>query len=175
MKRIALIFTAGLLAFSASSLADQNVAQNLDILDEKIKRLTTLVEDLQFRQKKLEEDLTAVKGDIETLRKAGGAVSPSDVRALEERITAVDAARKKDKDAIIEQLAKELAAISSGKPITSKHNTGTAAGSEHTVQKGDNLSSIARQYGVKVADLKKANNLANDNISVGQKLVIPQK
>lgn len=174
MKRTALLLTvclAALTGLPAGSFADQN----LDLLDEKIKRLTTLVEDLEFRQKKLEEDLTGVKGDIETLRKAGGAVSPSDIRALEDRIAAVDSARKKDKEAIIDQLAKELAAISSGKPVSSKHGTGTATGSEHTVQKGDNLSSIARQYGVKVADLKKANNLTSDSLVVGQKLVIPQK
>jgi len=174
MKRITLIFTGCLLVFSASSFAEQNVAQNLDILDEKIKRITTIVEDLQFRQKKLEEDLTAVKGDIETLRKAGGAVSERDLRELQDRIAAVDTARKKDKEAIIDQLAKELAAISSGKPISSKPVAGTATGGEYVVQKGDTLSSIAKANSCTVANLKKANNLASDNIAVGQKLVIPK-
>lgn len=44
----------------------------------------------------------------------------------------------------------------------------------HTVRRGENLSKIARRYGVSVAALKRANNLRNDNIQAGQRLVIPQ-
>lgn len=43
----------------------------------------------------------------------------------------------------------------------------------HTVVKGDTLGRIARTYNVTVADLKKANQLSNDMIRVGQTLVIP--
>ena len=43
----------------------------------------------------------------------------------------------------------------------------------YTVKAGDVLGSVARAHGVKVADIKKANNLKNDNIFVGQKLQIP--
>lgn len=45
----------------------------------------------------------------------------------------------------------------------------------HTVQKGENLSKIAKKYGVTVQAIKKANNLKNDNIAAGQKLKIPAK
>lgn len=45
----------------------------------------------------------------------------------------------------------------------------------HTVRKGENLSKIARRYGVSVQAVKKANNLTNDNIKAGQKLKIPTK
>lgn len=44
----------------------------------------------------------------------------------------------------------------------------------HKIAKGENLSKIAKRYGVTVAALKKANNLKNDNITAGQRLVIPQ-
>ena len=44
----------------------------------------------------------------------------------------------------------------------------------HTVQRGDNLTKIAQQYGVSVPDIMAANNLPNaDYISVGQILIIP--
>jgi len=44
----------------------------------------------------------------------------------------------------------------------------------HTVQKGETAAGIARHYGVSVAALAQANNLANpDRIYVGQKLCIP--
>ena len=49
----------------------------------------------------------------------------------------------------------------------------SAAGGSYVVQKGDILGRIANKFGVKVADLKKANGLASDKIVVGQKLVIP--
>ena len=43
----------------------------------------------------------------------------------------------------------------------------------YTVQRGDSLYSIAKKFDVTVADIKVANNLQNNLISVGQKLVIP--
>jgi LysM repeat protein len=44
----------------------------------------------------------------------------------------------------------------------------------HTVQRGEILASIARQYGVSVADVIRANNITNpDRILAGQQLIIP--
>ena len=43
----------------------------------------------------------------------------------------------------------------------------------YTVKSGDSLSLIAHRNKIKVADLKKANNLKSDRINVGQKLKIP--
>lgn len=44
----------------------------------------------------------------------------------------------------------------------------------YTVKKGDTLSGIASRYGVPLADIIKANNIANpDKIYVGQKIIIP--
>jgi N-acetylmuramoyl-L-alanine amidase len=54
-------------------------------------------------------------------------------------------------------------------------STAPANGNEYVVQKGDNLTLIAKNNGVTVADLRKANNLTSDSLKVGQKLVIPQK
>lgn len=44
--------------------------------------------------------------------------------------------------------------------------------STYTVKKGDTLGEIAETYGVKTSQLKKANNLKNHNLQIGQKLVI---
>ncbi len=43
----------------------------------------------------------------------------------------------------------------------------------HTVAKGENLFKISQRYGVTVEALKEANGLKNDNVQLGQKLVIP--
>jgi len=48
-----------------------------------------------------------------------------------------------------------------------------SAGSVHVVQAGDTLSGVSNQYGIKISDLRKANNLSGDLIRVGQKLTIP--
>lgn len=45
--------------------------------------------------------------------------------------------------------------------------------SNHNIANGETLSSIAKKYGVSVADLKKANGLSNDNIRAGKTLKIP--
>lgn len=51
-----------------------------------------------------------------------------------------------------------------------------AAGSEtYTVKSGDNLSKIAKQFGVSVKALRAENSLTTDRIVVGKKLKIPAK
>ena len=45
----------------------------------------------------------------------------------------------------------------------------------HTVTKGETLSAIAGKYGVTIEHIRDANNLTNDIIKVGDKLVIPAK
>lgn len=43
----------------------------------------------------------------------------------------------------------------------------------YIVQKGDTLYGISKQFGVSVQDIKTANNLSNNTITVGQTLMIP--
>ena len=44
----------------------------------------------------------------------------------------------------------------------------------YSVQKGDSLYSIAKKYNTTVNEIIKLNNLANNNLSIGQKLIIPE-
>lgn len=46
------------------------------------------------------------------------------------------------------------------------------ANDTYIVKKGDNLYSIARKYNTTVDTIKKLNNLTNNNLSIGQKLVV---
>ncbi|MCG3150249.1 MAG: hypothetical protein PCFJNLEI_03730 [Verrucomicrobiae bacterium] len=168
---MALVVSTLLSWVPASSFGDQTINQNLAVLDEKVNRLNAQMEDLLVRYQQLQKDSDLIRGELMEFRRAGGVgVSAAELKALEDRIQAVDNARKADRQAIIEQLAKELAGLSSGKPITP-----VAAGSrEHVVAKGDTLSSIAKVYKVTVTDLKKANGLTSDDIKLGQKLTIPK-
>jgi len=56
-----------------------------------------------------------------------------------------------------------------GVPYTS----GSSSAQSYTVKSGDTLWSIARKYGVSVDELKEANGLSSNALSLGQILVIP--
>lgn len=45
----------------------------------------------------------------------------------------------------------------------------------HTIKSGENLSKIAKKYGVTVEEIQKANNIKGDEIKAGDDLKIPQK
>lgn len=51
----------------------------------------------------------------------------------------------------------------------------TSGSSTYVVQRGDTLYSIAAKYNVTVSDLKNANQLTSNVITVGQELIIPTK
>ena len=46
---------------------------------------------------------------------------------------------------------------------------------EYTVQRGDNLGTIARKNNVAVSDIKMWNNISDDNIQLGDKLIVAKK
>ncbi len=155
---------------------EQTTAQQLSILDERISKLRADVDAIQFNQQQIQQDIKQIQGQMDEVRHAGPSASANDLQALEARVKDLDAAREKDKKAIIDQLAKELAAMSgshSGKTATPPAATPTG-GSEHVVATGETLTSIAKSTGTTIADLRKANNLTSDSLKVGQKLVIPK-
>lgn len=147
------------------SPAQDTVANQLGVIEEKLNRLRAEVEALQFSQQKLQQNVDELKTQLADLRRSGGTV---DLQALEAKITAVDEARKRDNKILVEQLAKELAALGGTRQPT-------ATGAEHVVQKGETLSTIAKHHGVSQDSIAKANNLANPNdLKIGQKLIIPK-
>lgn len=58
-------------------------------------------------------------------------------------------------------------------PTTNNDNSNSGNQTIYTVKRGDSLWSIASNYGVSVADLRKANNLTSDTLTIGQVLKIP--
>ena len=58
-------------------------------------------------------------------------------------------------------------------PGSSSVNPPSQTGNIYTVKSGDTLYKIASSYGISVDELKKANNLTSNTLSIGQVLVIP--
>jgi len=177
LLRIAALFTICPIIAPPLYAQEQTIAQQLSILDERVSKLRADVDALQFNQQQIQQDLKQAQAQLDELRRAGPAASANDLQALQARLRAIDEAREKDKKAIVDQLAKELAAISSGSHGTTAPSSSAGAassGTEHIVQKGETLTSIAKNSGVTVAELRKANNLSSDSLKVGQKLVIPK-
>ena len=149
------------------------------VLEETVKNLTAKVEALQFSNQQLQKDMESTRKELQEVRQAAGSVAaPDDLHKLDDRLQAEIAARQKDRQVIIDQLAKELASIKGGKPVVNNSGpsgpTTTDDSKEHIVAKGENLTAIAKSYGVTVAALRKANNLSTDDLKVGQKLTIPK-
>jgi len=175
-------------------------AQDVASLEEKVKRLTGYVQDLQeanVNQKKqidvLEKDMAALREQLQNTPKTAAA-SPDDVRELAKKIQEVDEKRKAD-NALIAKEIKDLAKIAAGSsssgrtprpPRVEANSVDKPAADlpkeaiEHTVAEGEFLSTIAAAYskekGVKIttALILKANpNLKPERMKVGQKILIP--
>lgn len=52
---------------------------------------------------------------------------------------------------------------------------GSGAATTHTVVRGDTLSGISRKYNVPMESIKRANNMTNDIVVLGRKMVIPAR
>ena len=60
-------------------------------------------------------------------------------------------------------------------PVSSRPVAGSIKPGTYVIKKGDLLSTIAKRSGLTVAELKTANGLTSDKISVGKNLTIPKK
>lgn len=68
---------------------------------------------------------------------------------------------------------KRQAKTSSKKSSSKQESKATDDAFYHTVEQGEKLADIAKNYGVTMAEIIRANKLKSNNIKVGQKLIIP--
>lgn len=152
----------------------QTLAQQLAVIEEQVNQLREEIKALQFNQEQMQQQIRDLQTQVNEMRRNSAGPSSAALDALDARIKAVDAARERDKQVILDQLAKELVALSGGKTGTGG-SPPAASGSEHVVKPGETLSTIAKQYGINVTDLARANSITDINVlRVGQKLVIPK-
>ena len=116
------------------------------------------------------QDYTIVHGDnFSALAKRYGVST----KALEEANPGVEPTKLQVGQKIhVPAPATTVASATTAAPATAD----TADGEQmYVVKSGDTLSSIARQFGVRIRAIRSANSLTTDRIIVGQKLKIPAK
>ena len=154
------------------------------ILKEDLNRTKGRLESLEMEYQRLAREVEAMKS-----ASAGGKGQESSTQTrlddLDRRVQMLDAARAKDRQAIVDQISAKMADLmGSGatakpahrsKPSEVDSATPSATGYEHVVKEGETLSAIAAAYKVKPSAIIEANRLKNpDALTKGQKLFIPQ-
>ena len=86
---------------------------------------------------------------------------------------AADSARNDSTQIAKLQVPKRRASKSHTAAADSHHRSSSRARVSHTVRSGETLSGIARQHGISVAALRKANGLGSAQIRPGQRLKLP--
>ena len=177
-----------------------NLRADMRILEERINKASGDVQALQVNYERLQQEVASVRQQLSSAA-AGSGLAATEIQRLDSRINAVDNARKRDLEVIINQVTTEIQkmggsasgvsrrASSSGAERTpaarvpagkkAAASSGAAGGSEqgfeHVVEKGQSLSAIAKAYNTTVDAIKKANNLKGETIFIGQKLFIPKQ
>jgi len=194
MKRIFLI-----LAVVVATLALPVRAQDAAALDERVKRLSGYVQDLQeanaSQKKQIEElmkEIHSLREQVQSQPKTPSA-SPDDLRELAKKIQEVDEKRKADYELIakeIKALGKVAAGGSGSRPVRPPRNESGSGDKlpadlpkdaiEHTIASGDTLSTIAAAYskekGVKITAemIRRANpGIKDDKLVVKKTILVP--
>ena len=190
MKRI-LFFLIMLALCGARGLHAQDAAT-----EEKLNRLTGLVQDLQEARDHQRKQIESLSREIQSLREQGSKptgnyATQDDLRTLAKKLQEIDQKRIEDNERIVKKIEKLGETLTSPPPgkkgkstpappeNPSQGNTTPENGFAHVVASGDTLSTIAQAFkekGVKVTvdQILKANpGLVPEKMKVGQKLFIP--
>ena len=145
------------------------LAQQVRSMQDENAMLAASNAELKQRVTRLENDTRALADEIAALRKkiaADAEVRKNQLNRLADRLSENNRPEKKTPPARPEKKMKTGA--NQGAPAAEEIEY-----IEHVVEKGTTLNALAKAYGVKVAEIIKANKLKNTNIYVGQKLLIP--
>ena len=100
-----------------------------------------------------------------------GALSRKEAKAVDKAIRKEE--EQVEREAKITNSANLPATANAGK--NTKKSDDPARAGIHVVEPGQTLYSLAVRYGVPQADVRKWNNLANDNVLIGQALIVSEK
>jgi len=152
-------------------------------LDSEAKRAKRELSEMEARNRELAAQVDAVRQQAAQIQEEAEAMKEATMlerKAREDmkRMTAPPKPKRQEKPDLLESPKtpmEEFGASSDlGRDIPGDLATDLSAETLHTVQAGETLFRIGRKYHVSVDHLKKWNNLKDNNIEVGQKLVVAQ-
>lgn len=139
----------------------QRITSQLDVLQNNYDEISSRISRIEGGKSEtasLRAEIDSVKADIAALRREMAAMRREIVNEIAGKIADVQKAEAKER---------RKAAESQKQPRSGKYK-------EYTVRSGDSLYLIAQAFGTTIHKIKEANSLKNDNLKIGQKLMIPQ-
>ncbi len=154
----------------------QQISRDTEIAKAAAQSAEVQLQQLDMRLSRLEDSLrqsqTANGTDLAALQR--------EIASLKSESAAIRADREAMKKEIVNEISTEVAKLlaaqqqkATAAAAAARAEAQSQSGYEHKVQSGQTLSAIAQAYGVSVEKIKRANNLKNDVIRVGQTLFIP--
>ncbi|MBI5687592.1 MAG: LysM peptidoglycan-binding domain-containing protein [Verrucomicrobia bacterium] len=185
--------------------AISNLRADMRILEERINKAAGDVQALQVNYERLHQEVASVRQQIAAAAAGGGVAASEiqrldsrinavdnarkhDAEVIINQVTAELQKIGAGTSGISRRASSSGAGatpagrVPSGKRTTASPGAagasaagGAEQGYEHTIEKGQSLSAIAKAYNTTVDALKKANNLKGDTVYIGQKLFIPKQ
>jgi len=153
---------------TSTQTRQQREQQFRDDVSDQIADLNRSVEMVRSQQAALDRRLDAMESSLRSVAEAQRSLA-----TLRSEMATLKAAMDSKISLVVDEVARENERLLS-KLKTSQKAT-YAQGYEHTVQSGETLSDIARQYKTTLKAILEANQLSNANsLRVGQTLFIPQ-
>ncbi len=149
-----------------------NMTQQVKLLQDENASLSTKVSTMERRVNAVTQENQRLKQELDAMRE------------LLRKDSAERTAQMRELFAKLEELKKLSVSAAAPQPAPQPRQGKKTSGDsfppdqkyeEYIVQKGAVLSVIAQAYNVSVRDIKRANNLKNDTIYPGQRLLIPVK
>jgi LysM repeat protein len=172
--------TAALAQDTASARAayqQQQAVQEVQRLAQQFDQIVENQDAIVSRLQKVETSVSSA-GDTSDLR--------AEIAALKASIAELRREQESMRREIVSDLSKRIASMprpaaatppppapSSSRTTSSKAASYEGSYYEHVVESGQTLSMIAKGFDTTVSKIRQANNLKNDVIRVGQKLIIP--
>ena len=152
------------LAQGKESFVVQQAYAEMQRVQGQVNVLQSNLNELQGRVARLEGN-----NDSQSLRR--------EVEALRAEVASLRRQLGTQRDEIVRDLSGRLATMQASAPPARSEPTKRAVigpHNEYVVEKGDTLSVISQATGVPIRKIKEMNNLKNDNLRIGQKLMLPK-
>lgn len=167
-----IVLGAFFLTVSTPLHAKNNAVRTMRYYENLTAQLSDKVRAVQDENANLEVKITELQQQVKDLQ-AKNKEMAQEIQQLKRQSAAESEAREAQLREISNQI-KKLAAL----PVSVPSHTAVSKDDQskyeiYVVQKGATLSAIAKAYHVSVQSIKRANNMKDDNLRIGQKLKIP--